>query len=207
MNESVNPILTIGHSTHTIEHFVSLLTKHRIGVIVDVRSQPYSRVNPQFNKHDLKTALSAEGIKYVFLGKELGARSDDPDHYVNGRVQYDRLAKTNQFRHGIDRLVTGQSQHRIALMCAEKEPLDCHRTILISKELVDAGQRVCHIMSDGKLERHEDTMKRLMQQLKIPERDLVSNEREQLERAYEVQAERIAFVDGEFEQNGNKTSS
>src|SRR5258707_92198 len=124
-------IYTIGHSTHPIEQFVTLLKSVSITAVSDVRSRPYSRMNPQFNREPLKATLRAEGIKYVFLGKELGARSDDQSCYRNGQLQYDLLAGTELFRQGIERMKEGARSFRIALMCAEKEPLDCHRTILV----------------------------------------------------------------------------
>src|SRR5271169_2675230 len=123
-------IFTIGHSTHTQEYFISLLSRHGITALCDVRSKPYSRVNPQFNREELQRVLREHGITYVFLGTELGARSDDPTCYENGKVQYDRLAHTELFRQGLDRVQEGVRKYRIALMCAEKEPLECHRTIL-----------------------------------------------------------------------------
>ncbi|MDE3118388.1 MAG: DUF488 domain-containing protein, partial [Nitrospirota bacterium] len=121
-------IYTIGHSTHSLVRFVALLKKHAIETVCDVRSHPYSRINPQFNRETLQHALKVHGIIYVFLGKELGARSGDPAAYVNGKVSYDHLAKTGLFKNGLERIRAETEHHRIALMCAEKEPLTCHRT-------------------------------------------------------------------------------
>src|SRR2546421_118491 len=87
-------VLTIGHSTHPQEHFMELLRRHDVTALCDVRSKPYSRMNPQFNREELGQALSAHGIAYRFLGKELGARSDNPACYEGGKVQYARLAET-----------------------------------------------------------------------------------------------------------------
>jgi uncharacterized protein (DUF488 family) len=87
-------VLTIGHSTHPIETFLGLLHQHGVTAVADVRSAPYSRFNPQFNKDALEHDLKEHGIRYVFLGRELGARSDDPSCYDKGRVQYGRLART-----------------------------------------------------------------------------------------------------------------
>ncbi len=105
MSAQQNPIYTIGHSTHTIEAFLELLRKHGVTAVADVRSAPFSRFNPQFNKDTLQGTLAAHGIKYVFLGRELGARSDDPACYENGRVQYARLARAASFHSGLDRVV------------------------------------------------------------------------------------------------------
>src|SRR5712691_7200087 len=144
-------IYTIGHSTHSIEAFVELLRQHGITAVCDVRSRPYSRMNPQFNREELKDSLKSADIKYVFLGKELGARSEDKNCYRNGQVQYDLLAQTKLFQDGIKRVEKGVKEFRIALMCAEKEPLDCHRTILVSRKLFDDGLIINHILSDGQI--------------------------------------------------------
>jgi uncharacterized protein (DUF488 family) len=188
-----NVIFTIGHSTHSPEHLVLLLKRHGITAVSDVRSQPYSRINPQFNREALKSLLISAGISYVFLGRELGARSDDPSCYENGRVQYARLAKTELFQIGISRVIAGSQKHRIALMCAEKEPLDCHRTILVSRSLVAADTEVRHIHADGHTESQDEVLDRLMWQLGIRERDMFLSESDLQTKAYEVQEERIAY--------------
>lgn len=196
-------IFTIGHSTHTIEKFVELLRQHRVTAVADVRSVPYSRFQPQFNQNILKEALKENGMAYVFLGKELGARSEDKTCYENGRVQYRRLAKTEAFRSGLDRVRAGSEEHRIALMCAEREPLECHRTLLVSRELVDTGTRVIHIHANGHLEPHADTMNRLLKLMKLPELDLFRSSSELIEAAYAKQEERVAYVE---EQSGREAS-
>lgn len=188
-------VFTIGHSTQPIERFVALLRQHGITALADVRSKPYSRMNPQFNREALKEALRDDGIAYVFLGKELGARSTDRSCYHNGKVQYSLLAQTEPFRHGLGRVQGGARKHRIALMCAEKEPLDCHRTILVSRELDALGVEVRHILGDGRLETHRDAMSRLIRQLHLPEEDMFKSREEVLEEAYRLQGERIAFTE------------
>ena len=95
-----------------------------------------------------------------FVGRELGARSKDPACYKDGRVQYARLARTAQFQRGLDRVIQEASKYRVALMCAEKDPIDCHRTILVGRELLRRGTDVAHILADGRLEPHEETMDR-----------------------------------------------
>jgi uncharacterized protein (DUF488 family) len=112
-------IFTVGHSTHPIDHFIELLHRNGVTAIADVRSQPFSRYAPQFNRAELTASLQRNGIKYVFLGRELGARSNDPSCYVDGRVQYSRLARTDDFKAGIARVINGARNERIALMCTE----------------------------------------------------------------------------------------
>ncbi len=157
-------IYTIGHSTHTLQKFLDLLSQNGITAVADVRSSPFSRHNPQFNKDTLSAALKKHGIAYIFLGKELGARPDDPCCYEGGRVRYARLAETSLFKEGIERLLNGAQKYRIALMCAEKEPLDCHRTLLVGRALEQRGVSVVHILADGSTEQHEQTMARLVRE-------------------------------------------
>jgi uncharacterized protein (DUF488 family) len=188
-------IYTIGHSKHPIDRFIALLQQHGIDAVADVRSTPYSRFNPQFNKEKLQTALAAAGVRYVFLGEELGARTKDPSCYdEEGRVSYAKLAQTEPFRKGIERLLTGMQQHRIAIMCAEREPLECHRTILVSRELESAGVSVTHILQDGTLEPHHQLMGRLAAELNLVGTDLFRSPDELIEDAYEKQGLRIAYV-------------
>lgn len=190
----MNPILTVGHSTHELEHFLALLTAHDVTAVADVRSVPASRFTPQFNRDPLKRALRTAGIRYVFLGRELGARSDDPSCYVDGQVRYGRLAKTSSFRDGIARLLTGRESQRIAVMCAEQDPLDCHRTVLVARVLADHQASVQHIHGDGHLESHDDAMMRLMAAFNLDEPDLFHTTAERLAEALSRQEQRIAYV-------------
>lgn len=186
-------VYTIGHSTYPIEKLIALLKQHGITALADVRSRPYSRMNPQFNREDLKDALKRNGIAYVFLGKELGARAEDPSCYVNGKVSYERLAQTELFRQGLDRLEEGMRRYRVALMCAEKDPLACHRTILVARHLRARGVEVDHILEDGTLESHEVAIGRLLKQLRLREDDMFRSREELMDEAYRMQAERIAY--------------
>lgn len=186
-------IFTVGHSTQPIEKFLALLTEHGISAIADVRSAPYSRFNPQFNREELRNSLKLTGIRYVFLGKELGARSDDECCYVNDKVQYKLLAKTPCFQSGISRVIEGAVSHKIALMCAEKDPLDCHRTILVARELADRGVGVTHILQDGSLEAHSDALSRLVSKFGLGEADMFRSEDHIVDDAYEEQGQRIAY--------------
>ena len=185
-------VLTIGHSNHPLETFAALLRQHEVTALADVRSAPYSRFNPQFNRKALDAALKARGIAYVFLGHALGGRPDDASCYEDGRVRYDRLARTALYREGLDRVVRGASDERIALMCAEKEPLDCHRTILVGRSLAERGIAVAHILADGTLEPHGETMDRLLASMKLPGQDLFRSKEEQVEEALARRERRIA---------------
>jgi uncharacterized protein (DUF488 family) len=192
-------VFTIGHSTHTLQRFIALLKLHDITALADVRSKPYSRTNPQFDREDLKKQLREVGITYVFLGKELGARSEDPSCYDHGRVQYGRLALTELFRKGLDRVQEGMKKYRLALMCAEKEPLECHRTVLVARHLAALGIPVQHILADGRLESQADLLDRLMRQLGLPESDMFRSHEDVLSDAYRIQESRIAYTTAEAE--------
>jgi uncharacterized protein (DUF488 family) len=190
-------IFTVGHSTHPIEMFLGLLAEHFVSALADVRSAPYSRFNPQFNRESLQKDCKRLGVGYVFLGRELGARSDDASCYKDGRVQYARLAQTRAFLTGIDRVIRGAEEHRIALVCAEKDPLECHRTILVARALAARGADVQHILADGRLESHDAAMDRLLDCHRLPHRDLFRSREDLVTEALARQEERVAYVDNE----------
>lgn len=193
--KNASVVMTVGHSNHPIEAFLDLLARNRVTALADVRSMPYSRHQPQFNKDALARSLREHGIRYVFLGRELGARSEDPTCYVNGRVQYRRLAQTEVFKSGIDRVLGGKDEHRIALMCAERDPLECHRTLLVAHELVSRGIAVEHILADGSTESYGDAMTRLLSVVGLPTEDLFRSHEELVAEAIERQEQRVAYVD------------
>ena len=202
--ERATGIFTVGHSAHEVARFVDLLARHGVEAVADVRSMPYSRRHPQFNRETLRESLKASGIAYVFLGKELGARSTDPDCYENGRVQFRKLAATSLFRSGIKRVLDGSQQMRIALMCAEKDPLNCHRTILVARELVALGSKVNHILSDGDIETHEAAMNRLCKQLNIKQ-DLLRTPDELENDAYAAREAKMAYINPKHAQRSRLT--
>jgi uncharacterized protein (DUF488 family) len=187
-------LFTIGHSVHTIDKFIELLKNHHINALCDVRSSPYSRFTPQFNRESLKEQISKHRIHYIYLGAELGPRSSDPTCYENGKVIYKRLAEKEIFQQGLDRLQKGIETYRISLVCAEKDPLTCHRMLLICRNLRRDDILIRHIQEDGSLEDNKDTEKRLMKMLKVDPADLFSTEEEQIQRAYDLQADKVAYT-------------
>ena len=186
-------VLTVGHSNHPLETFVSLLRQHGVTTLADVRSAPFSRFNPQFNRKSLDASLQAHSIAYLFLGHALGGRPEDRSCYENGRVRYDRLARTPLYREGIDQVVETAGVERLALMCAEREPLDCHRTLLVGRSLAERGATVSHILADGTLEAHDDTMDRLLDSVGLPAGDLLHSREELIEQALAQKEGRIAY--------------
>ncbi|MBD3242285.1 MAG: DUF488 family protein [Chitinivibrionales bacterium] len=192
----MNELYTIGHSTHTIERLVELLRLHGIGAVGDVRSSPFSRFNPQFNREPLQQTLREAAIEYVFLGNELGARPRERSCYVDGKVQFTRVARLPSFARGLERLRVGMDTYRTTLLCAEKDPIGCHRMILVCRALRSGATKIRHILEDGTLEENDDTELRLMRELDIRENDLFASVDEQIERAYDQQASRIAYAEG-----------
>lgn len=190
-------VFTVGHSTHSIERFIKLLREAGITAIADVRSVPYSRHLPHFNRPGLKRSLNEAGIAYVFLGRELGARPDDRSCYRGQVAEYDLIARSAAFQAGLDRVVKGSHRYRIALMCAEKEPLDCHRTILVGRHLVGRGVHLVHIHADGRLEPHADTERRLLKKTGEDAPDLFAGAAaaDPLSRAYAKRGRDIAYVE------------
>ena len=186
-------LFTIGHSNHALDAFLRLLRTHGVSAVADVRSAPYSRYCPHFSKHAFARSLGDAGVKYVFLGRELGGRSDDPSCYENGRIRYSRLSRRPEFRDGIERLKESAADRRIAVMCAEREPLECHRTILVAPALEEAGLSVAHIHADGRLEAHEEAMDRLLDLVGLPRDDLFRSREEIVAEALRRQEERVAY--------------
>ena len=149
---SSGTIYTIGHSNHSLEEFLNLLRRYEIQVLVDVRSQPYSRFAPHFSAPALRVEVLKSGFKYVYLGKELGGRPQEPEYYdESGRVDYAMVAESAVFRSGCERLKNGAADYRVAILCAEENPAGCHRRLLVGRVLVAEGVDVLHIRGDGSL--------------------------------------------------------
>jgi len=149
--------LTIGHSNHTVEHFLSLLRAHAVQVVVDERSQPYSKYATQFDQDLLKIALQAAGIRYLYLGRELGGRPEGDEFYdEEDHVLYDRVAATNFFQEGLARLEKGIREYNVAMLCSEENPAGCHRRLLVGRVLLDRGIQVQHIRGDGRIQSEEE---------------------------------------------------
>jgi uncharacterized protein (DUF488 family) len=155
-------LFTIGHSNHPIERFLDLVRGAGVSAIADVRSTPASRRYPWFNRARLAPLLAAEGIAYVPLGDALGGRPREPGLYRDGIADYAAMARTEEFRAGLDRVGDGARAYRVCLMCAEREPLDCHRCLLVAPALAARGFAIGHILADGRIEPHADTETRLL---------------------------------------------
>lgn len=190
-------LFTIGYSGRSLDEFIALLEQYKITALCDVRSMPYSSRNQQFNRESLQQNLKSRNIEYVFLGEELGARSKDPSSYVAGKALYNKIAELPLFKQGLARIKLGMEKNYVlALMCAEKDPLLCHRSILICRNLRGANIDIRHIIDNKSIETQSDLEQRLLKQLKIyPDLFKDTEPSDLVERAYEIQGDRIAYVE------------
>jgi uncharacterized protein (DUF488 family) len=155
-------LLTIGHSNLPAERFMALVQDAGITAIADVRSVPFSRRFPWFSGPKLAARLQGADIAYLPFGDVLGGRPRDPALYCEGVADYEKMAASAPFRAGLDRLGEAMGRFRLCLMCAEREPLDCHRCLLVARALAERGLQLGHILVDGRIEPHAVTEERLM---------------------------------------------
>jgi uncharacterized protein (DUF488 family) len=148
-------LFTIGHSNHPLGYFLALLHRHDIETLCDVRTTPYSRHHPQFNHRMLRAALENEGIGYLYLGQSLGGKPKEPGYAADPRVRFAVIAATPEFRAGMARLLEETRVRRTAILCAERDPAVCHRSLLVCAHL-PADVSVRHILADGSLRTPEE---------------------------------------------------
>jgi uncharacterized protein (DUF488 family) len=187
-------VLTIGHSTHAWERFASLLRGAGVTAVADVRTSPYSRRCPHFNRDELRENLRQDGVSYVFLGNELGGRPQEPSLYSNGVADYEKMAKTAAFARGLGRVVEGAKNYRIALLCSERDPLHCHRCLLVGRALAENGARVSHILDRGEVTTQAEIEDRLLEFYDRGAHDLFLPHADRLAAAYRARARKVAFA-------------
>lgn len=196
-----NMLFTIGHSQHEVNYFIELLRKHGVNYILDVRSIPYSQFAAQYNKDTIKRVLSDKGINYAFMGKYFGARQEDDSLYTReGYLDFQKTAQSANFKIGVDNVLKGISAgNRIAFMCTEKDPIECHRAILVGKAFWDIGVDVQHILPDASLQSQSFLNERLMK-MYFPDRAQISlfsennlSDEECLRLSYLKQNEKIGY--------------
>ena len=195
MAETHTQLFTIGYGTHSLESFLDALVRHGVTAVADVRSEPYSAYKPEFNREPLRNFLHSKGVAYVYLGDSLGARNMESGVVVEGRVDFDRVARSPFFQEGLNRLRQGLEKYRVALMCAEKDPMGCHRTILICRNLRNEYD-ILHILADGNLESQRQLEVRLVKLFRLDQRTLPGlddGSHTPLEEAYRKQARAIAY--------------
>jgi uncharacterized protein (DUF488 family) len=166
-----NGVFSVGHSNHELDSFLALLHGAGITAIADVRSSPYSKRYPQFNKGPLENALRASGIDYVYLGDLLGGRPNSRALYdAEGRADYETIRATRAFRRGLERLLDGAARYRVAMLCGEDDPVDCHRGLMITPALGELGVSPQHLRKDGSLETTPAMERRLLKETNLEER-------------------------------------
>jgi uncharacterized protein (DUF488 family) len=188
-------IWTIGHSNLGIDAFVGLLQAARIEAVADVRSSPWSRHNPQFNREPLKNSLKAAGMAYAWLGDQLGGRPGEPRYYCEGVADYRLMRQAPSFDVGLDRVTNGANTYRVALMCAEKHPLNCHRCLLVGRALYETGHPVVHLLHDGSTTTQADVEEELLVLAGTDGADLFAPREERVDAAYWAQNRKNAFED------------
>jgi uncharacterized protein (DUF488 family) len=190
-------LFSIGHSNIPTERFLAMLQGAGVNAIADVRSTPHSRFCPWFSQTPLATALAAAGIGYIAMGEALGGRPRDDRLYRDDVADYEAMAIQPEYLAGLHRLLEAAAQSRVCLLCAEREPLDCHRCLLVARSLAERGAVVGHILHDGPIEAHDATEQRLLalDENGAPQtRDLfASGQRERLAAAYRRRARAVAF--------------
>lgn len=191
--DSKEEVFTIGHSNLSYEAFLSLLRRVGVTAIADVRTSPFSRHSPQFSQPSLKNELQTDRIAYSFLGKELGGRPTGSQFYCNGVADYERMARSPDFMRGIHRLLEGARKYRIALMCSEHDPLDCHRCLLVGRALAERGVSVKHIKSNGGIVDHHEIEEILLKSQGQQEDDLFISREERLVAAYRTRGRKVAY--------------
>ena len=198
---NISKIFTIGHSNQSIDSYLSILELNKINCIVDIRSRPYSKYVNQFNKENLEKFLRNKHIKYIFMGKELGAKRNEKILYAKeGYLDFDKFSNTQIFISGIQRIKIGiEKGYRIAIMCTEKEPLDCHRTLLIARILYKEGYEVLNILENGEI-KTQDCIEKELLDIHYPNRmqqDFFNNFQENnsnlIEEAYKLQNRKKGF--------------
>ena len=191
-------LLSIGHSNLPADHFEALLRIGGVNAVVDVRSAPVSRFFPWFSRGNLQARLAQEGIAYLPYGEALGGRPRDESLYRNGIADYEAMAAQPRFRAGLDRLTDAAAQACVCLMCAEREPLDCHRCLLVARGLARRGLTVGHILHDGAIEPQAATELRLLARLSTLDGQdgcdlFTTGKHERLAAAYRRRARAVAF--------------
>jgi uncharacterized protein (DUF488 family) len=193
VSESEIKVLTIGHSTLPLGTFLAMLEKAGVTAVADVRSSPFSRRVPHYSRDEFRASLKEHGIKYVFLGKELGGRPRASDLYCDGVADYEKMALEPTFIKGIDRVISGAREHTIALMCSEHNPLDCHRCLLVGRALTERHVSVSHILNNGKVADHHEIEEKLLSLFGGTTDDMFATREERLRKAYRLRSKNAAY--------------
>lgn len=199
--DDARTLYSIGHSNLSFEAFLARLRQAGIEAVADVRSSPWSRFNPQFNRETLKASLKAAGIAYSHL-EELGGRPAQRRFYCEGVADYRKMRTAPAFEAGLQRLDDGARRYRIAIMCSEQNPLECHRCLLVGRALHDAGRPIVHLLHDGSSMTQTDVEERLLELAGKDGADLFAPQKERMEAAYWAQNRRNAFPENARKKKG-----
>ena len=197
MADAAVEVLTIGHSTLPYERFLALLRQASVTAVADVRTAPFSRHFPHFNRDTLRDELRQDDVAYVFLGEELGGRPKGKRFFCDGVADYEKMAETPDFARGLERVIDGAKKYRIAMRCSEHDPLDCHRCLLVGRALQERGVAVRHILSGGQIVDHRQIEDRLMDMAGKSDIDLFEPPAKRLAAAYRDRAMKVAFSERE----------
>jgi uncharacterized protein (DUF488 family) len=198
-------LFSIGHSNLAASRFTAMLQSAGAGAVADVRSTPASRFCPWFSAKNLAPLLAKDNIAYLPFGDALGGRPRDPALYRDGIADYEAMAREPGFQAGLDRLIADAGRHRLCLMCAERDPLDCHRCLLVARALAARSLTIGHILHDGAIEPHAATEQRLLE-LESADGDLfATGQDERIAAAYRRRARAVAFRNA-AQGNGKKRS-
>jgi uncharacterized protein (DUF488 family) len=192
--ESIPEVLTIGHSTLPYQQFLSRLRRASITAVADVRTSPYSRRFPHYDRDMLRDELALDGISYVYLGNELGGRPKEDNLYCEGIADYEKMAETADFVEGLNRVMAGARRYRICLMCSERDPFDCHRCLLVGRALSQRGCNVRHIVSDDEVVTQAAIEQKLLEASGRDVADMFASAEALLAGAYRDRGRKVAFA-------------
>lgn len=196
-------LFTIGYSTDDFSRFAERLRANGVMAVCDVRSSPYSGFAPDYSRERLKKLLAARGIDYFFLGGALGARPADRACYENGVATYARIAASPAFNDGLDKLARCATNTVPALMCAERDAIDCHRAVLVARNFAahSPDVAIAHIDIDGRAEPQSAFEARLLAKHGLADTGFFAADpavaRQNLDKAYAAQGARIAYAEKE----------
>jgi len=186
-------LFSIGHSNVAAERFIGLLRGAGATAVADVRSTPFSRRFPWFSGKNLAATLAQHGMAYLAYGEALGGRPRSATLYRDGIADYEAMARQPEFQAGIERLCADAARLRVCIMCAEREPLDCHRCLLVARALAARGLAVGHILHDDTIEPHQATERRLLALTKADDDLFAPGQNERLAAAYRGRARAVAY--------------
>lgn len=196
----IDTVFTIGYAGFQINDFVKTLKEKGVSLVIDVRSLPYSQYHADYNKENLSKILESNKIYYRNYTLEFGARQEERSYYPNGYLDFDMFSKSKNFLTGVDKLKKSMQQnYTFALMCSEKDPMMCHRTILVARAFHSAGYNVVHLQPSGKTVTQADVEERLLNKF-FPNREQINmfaknlSTQEYIEEAYKKQNAVIGYT-------------